>query len=256
MDLKLNLSSIEDEEECVVLPVQDLHSINCDNSKKLLIVGQILSHRNSNFDALKNMLQSLLQPVKGIQIRWISEDRFCLQFNHRLDMQCTLEGRPWVFNKNLSIMESMADRANLLDVWLDWSPFTMLVHDITLSFQTKTVAEHIGNKIGRFIDTEHHDDRVNWLATWKLKLSLDITKPLMRALCLENTKGDVFLVTFTYGKLPNFCYQCGVLGHISKFCPIIYEDDFVEPGEAVPFGQWLQASTQVKFNNNILSSLR
>ncbi|KAL0393034.1 UNVERIFIED_CONTAM: hypothetical protein Sradi_2526200 [Sesamum radiatum] len=153
-------------------------------------------------------------------------------------------------------MESMADRANLLDVWLDWSPFTMLVHDITLSLQTKTVAEHIGNKIGRFIDTEHHDDRVNWLATWKLKLSLDITKPLMRALCLENTKGDGFLVTFTYGKLPNFCYQCGVWGHISKFSPIIYEDDFVEPGEAVPFGPWLQASAQVKFNNNILSSLR
>ncbi|KAK4388608.1 Retrovirus-related Pol polyprotein from transposon TNT 1-94 [Sesamum angolense] len=94
-------------------------------------------------------------------------------------------------------MESMADRANLLDVWLDWSPFTMLVHDITLSFQTKTIAEHIGNKIGRFIDTEHHDDGVNWLATWKLKLSLDITKPLMRALGLENTKGDGFLVTFT-----------------------------------------------------------
>ncbi|KAL0323639.1 UNVERIFIED_CONTAM: hypothetical protein Sangu_1983200 [Sesamum angustifolium] len=188
MDLKLNLSLTKDEEECIVLPIQDLHSINCDNSKKLLIVARILSHRNSNFDALKNMLQSLLQPVKGIQIRWISEDRFCLQFNHLLNMQCTLEGRPWVSNKNLSIMESVADRTNLLDVCLDWSPFTVLVHDITLSLQSRTVAEHIGNKIGRFIDTEHHDDRVNWLATWKLKLSLNITKPFMRALRLENKK--------------------------------------------------------------------
>ncbi|KAL0410932.1 UNVERIFIED_CONTAM: hypothetical protein Slati_3682900 [Sesamum latifolium] len=192
---------------------------------KFLPVGKVLSHRNTNFDALRNVLTSLLQPVKGVVIKRVSEERFCLQFNHRLDMQRALEGRLWVFDKNLLLLESVDDGKNPLDVCLDSCPFTVFVHDIPLSLQTKNIAEHIGNKLGRFIDTEHHKDGINWCAAWKLKLSLNVLKPLSRAMRLKSTRGEEIL-------------------------------DFVYPGEALPFGQWMRSSNPTRFSNNIPGSLR
>ncbi|KAK4433419.1 hypothetical protein Salat_1104200 [Sesamum alatum] len=146
MDLGLNLSLTEEEDEGLVVSVQNLQDHNADYSNALMLVGRVLSHRTSNFDLLKSTIQSLLQPVKGLQIRRVSEDGFCLYFNHKLDLQRALDGRPWVFDRSLLIMERVEDGNNPLDISLDWSPFTVLVHDIPLSLQTSIIAEHIGNK--------------------------------------------------------------------------------------------------------------
>ncbi|KAK4407845.1 hypothetical protein Sango_0365500 [Sesamum angolense] len=155
---------------------------------ELLLVGQLLSHRSTNFDALKNVLSSLLQPVKGLFIHTISEDRFYLQFNHCLDKQRTLEGRPWTFDKNLLIMESVDNGVNPIDVCLDWSPFRVYVHDIPLSFQTREMANHIGNKLGQFVVTELYEYGSNWSLDWRLRINLNVSKPLKRVYAYDQQR--------------------------------------------------------------------
>ncbi|KAK4407965.1 hypothetical protein Sango_0377500 [Sesamum angolense] len=161
MEFDLNLSLIEEEEEGLILPDQNWSKVSSGVRNELLLVGRLLSHRSVNFETLRNMLTSLLQPVKGVSIRRVSEDRFFLLFNHRLDKQRALEGRPWVFDKNLLILESVDEGTNLVDVCLDWSPFTAYVHDLPISFHNRNMAEHIGNKIGRYLDTELNEDGIN-----------------------------------------------------------------------------------------------
>ncbi|KAL0408772.1 UNVERIFIED_CONTAM: hypothetical protein Sradi_1811600 [Sesamum radiatum] len=59
--------------------------------------------------------------------------------------------------------------------------------------------------------------------------------------------GDEQLVTFTFERLPNFCYLCGKIGHISKWCETRFEDGFIDPGENSPYGPWLRALTRTDF---------
>ncbi|KAL0385614.1 UNVERIFIED_CONTAM: hypothetical protein Sradi_2955700 [Sesamum radiatum] len=54
--------------------------------------------------------------------------------------------------------------------------------------------------------------------------------------------GDDHLVTFTYERLPNLCYLCGCLGHLSRFCEKQLEEGFIDPGDNMPSGPWLRAA--------------
>ncbi|KAL0458851.1 UNVERIFIED_CONTAM: hypothetical protein Slati_0512300 [Sesamum latifolium] len=76
----------------------------------------------------------------------------------------------------------------------------------------------------------------------RMRVSIDVTKPLKRVFKLRTTLGDELLLSFTYEKLPNFCYLCGCLGHLSRFCELRFADDFIDSGEATPFSLWLRAT--------------
>ncbi|KAK4404354.1 hypothetical protein Sango_0804000 [Sesamum angolense] len=171
MELGPNLSLTEDEEARVVIPNSDWNCKEDSRGFELALVGRFLSHRNTNFDALRNTLLSILQPVKGMTLRRISKDRFCIHFNHQLDLQRTLEGRPWTFKKNLRIINPIQQNSNPTEICLDWYPFTVFVHDLPLSQHTRAMAKHIGNIIGRFLDIELPENGLVWSSALKLKNS-------------------------------------------------------------------------------------
>ncbi|KAL0314575.1 UNVERIFIED_CONTAM: hypothetical protein Sangu_2301900 [Sesamum angustifolium] len=81
-----------------------------------------------------------------------------------------------------------------------------------------------------------------WGSHMRIRVSIDITKPLKRVLKIRTTLGDEQLMSFTYERLPNFCYLCGCLGHLSKYCEMRFTDNFVDPGNATPYGPWLRAT--------------
>ncbi|KAK4415506.1 hypothetical protein Salat_2658000 [Sesamum alatum] len=85
------------------------------------------------------------------------------------------------------------------------------------------------------------NDESSWGATMRIRVAIDVTCPLPRALRIQTTLGSEHLVTFTYERLLNFCYLCGRLGHIAKYCEAQYTKVFQDLGEHTPFGPWLRA---------------
>ncbi|KAL0401243.1 UNVERIFIED_CONTAM: hypothetical protein Slati_4154200 [Sesamum latifolium] len=81
---------------------------------------------------------------------------------------------------------------------------------------------------------------VAWGASLWIRVGLSVKKPLKRALKLCSPSGDELLVRFTYEQLPNFCYLCGRLGHIDKYCETRFESGFQDK-EETPYGPWLKA---------------
>ncbi|KAK4417090.1 hypothetical protein Salat_2534500 [Sesamum alatum] len=66
MDLGLKLSLAEEEDEGITVSSLQNHGNSTDYSNELVLIGRVISHRSTNFEALRNMLISLLQPVKGV----------------------------------------------------------------------------------------------------------------------------------------------------------------------------------------------
>ncbi|KAL0405316.1 UNVERIFIED_CONTAM: hypothetical protein Slati_3845500 [Sesamum latifolium] len=160
-------------------------------------MGRLLSSKQPKFEALVMSVRSMLNPVKGLEMRRFEGDRFLIRFNHVIDRNTALEGCPWSFKKNTLILSGVGVNENPMHVDLNWCEFFVHVHNLTLSKMTMEIAALIG---------------------------------------------DELVVSFTYERLQNYCYLCGKLGHISKYCVERFAEDFVYSGKDMPFGPWLRAS--------------
>ncbi|KAK4417140.1 hypothetical protein Salat_2539500 [Sesamum alatum] len=72
-----------------------------------------------------------------------------------------------------------------------------------------------------------------WLFDWNLVI-LQLLPP--------HAKPEQVIVWFSYERLPTFCYLCGKLGHVGRFCEVQFQDDFTDPRVNSPYGAWLRAS--------------
>ena len=54
----------------------------------------------------------------------------------------------------------------------------------------------------------------------RVRVLIDITKPLCRGRKVTLEDGTTHWVSFKYEQLPNFCYWCGKLTHGDKDCPL------------------------------------
>ncbi|KAL0456431.1 UNVERIFIED_CONTAM: hypothetical protein Slati_0982300 [Sesamum latifolium] len=128
-----------------------------------------------------------------------------------------------------------------MHVDLNWCEFYVHIHDLPLSKMNLGIASFIGNSIGKFRDLEMEDSGRAWGSSLCIRVALNVTQPLIRALRVCTTMGDNLVVSFTYERLQNFCYLCGRLGHIDTYCELRFDEGFQDPGQTMPYGAWLRA---------------
>lgn len=54
----------------------------------------------------------------------------------------------------------------------------------------------------------------------RVRVRLDVRKPLMRRKKLINDEGEAFFVRFKYERLILFCFLCGRLSHHDSYCDV------------------------------------
>ncbi|KAK4386391.1 hypothetical protein Sango_2509700 [Sesamum angolense] len=67
--------------------------------------------------------------------------------------------------------------------------------------------------------------------------------PLKRAIKIRSLTGNELLVRLTYERLPNYCYLCGCLGLIDKYCEVRFGEGFTTNDPDTQYGPWLRAPT-------------
>jgi hypothetical protein len=79
------------------------------------------------------------------------------------------------------------------------------------------VGHRIGGTLGEVEDVDVTGDGVGWGRCLRIRLNLDITKPLDRGRALS-LNGKSVRVNLKYEKLPQFCYTCGRILHMGQKC--------------------------------------
>ena len=77
----------------------------------------------------------------------------------------------------------------------------------------KDVGGRVANEIGELITVDVSQNGLAWGPFLRIRVNIDITKPLMRAKMMRIEGLDVGWIYFQYERLPIFCYRCGILGH-------------------------------------------
>ncbi|KAL0291267.1 UNVERIFIED_CONTAM: hypothetical protein Sangu_2538900 [Sesamum angustifolium] len=123
--------------------------------------GRLLSNRSYRYEALRSSLQSMLLPVKGMEVKQLHEGRFLIRFNHVINKR-TLERCLWSFEKNILILKAIRELENPMQVTLEECDFFVHIHELPLSMMNLGVAILIGNRIGVFRDMEMDDSEYAW----------------------------------------------------------------------------------------------
>ncbi|XP_073042176.1 uncharacterized protein [Primulina eburnea] len=73
----------------------------------------------------------------------------------------------------------------------------------------------------------------------RIKVDVDIRKPLKRCKKIRKPDGNWFIVQLKYEKLGSFCFVCGCLGHTERFCEIMFSSN--DKNMKREWGPWLRA---------------
>ncbi|KAM6559493.1 hypothetical protein CsatA_028732 [Cannabis sativa] len=239
--------TIDDEEEAI-LSYDASNTTGNDYDDRWCIVGRFLTERSIDFDAMQHLMASLWQPGKGMFIKELDTNRYLFQFYHELDNKSMIDRSPWMFNKFLLTFkrlrrgeDSRMLELNEVDMWVQ-------LRDLRSGFKTATIVMNIANYIGKFVES----DEKNFLGLWRdylrVRVTINVTRPLKRLMKLRNTEGIQFWVNFKYEHLPTLCFICGIMGHSDKFCPRRFD---VPDGRIVKrYGEWMRVKP-VRKNHTI-----
>lgn len=158
-----------------------------------------------------------------------------------------LEGGPWSFEQNMLVYtrvngaeEANAVNLNEMDIWAQ-------VYDLPSGFVSENIMRSIGTYIGRYVKTDPSSLDGMWKPYVRIRVKLDIEKPLKRRMKIKREGGDWVWINFKYECLGNFCFVCGILGHVERDCNLVYANPDKQMEKA--YGTWLRALNRNAKNN-------
>lgn len=202
---------------------EDLHlSLGSDFAKEeneLALIGKIVATRPLNRISLHASFRAAWSFLSKFHIEDLEENLFLFTFQSAGDKMWIFNQIPWNFKGHLLILKNCPAKITWREIQLNSSSFHIQIHGLTRNHMTKENAKKIGNAMGNFlgVDTDH----LFGLASKKfirIKVDIDITKPLKQGFWEpRDLKCDTW-VSFKYERLSDICYGCGRIGHSQTFC--------------------------------------
>ena len=168
----------------------------------------------------------------------LGENLFLTEFENGRDKKRVLEGRPWVFEGALFLMEDYDARIPPGKITFDKASFWIRMHQMPLGCMGREVGHKIGSTVGIVEEVDTDVGGVGWGEYLRVKISLDLTKPLARGRKMK-LEGNSIWIPFKYERLPKFCFQCGVICHGPEGC--LKKSKLRNQGDPTQYGLWLRA---------------
>ncbi|XP_050222610.1 uncharacterized protein LOC126672696 [Mercurialis annua] len=220
---KLNLT--ENESEAINL--EDVVDEDIELKASLSLVGKLLTKKPYNLNHMKNALTSAWRLAKGFNMKEIGDNLFACEFNSKSDRIRILNEAPWHFDKQVIIFEPLSGNLQPGVVGLEVSPFWMRIYNLPLNCRGKAAVTKIAGKVGRIIECSD-DEMGTWERFSRVRVMVDVTKPIVRGTKIINPLGESCWVAIKYEKIQNFCYWCGHLDHTVADCETKPEEMEVE----------------------------
>jgi hypothetical protein len=182
------------------------------------ILFKLLTARQFNGEALKSFVCAMWAPTGGLLIRNIEDNLFLAVFTSQNDMDRVFVQSPWTFDKKLIQIVRFEGNLQLTAVQFTHAAFWICVINLPIKYMSAEVGEDIGAIIGKFLEVDVLASGLAWGRFLRLRVEIELGKPLMRGYILQFAEEAPFWVDFRYEHLPTFCYRCDVIGHSGSDC--------------------------------------
>ena len=148
-------------------------------------VGRVVSEKPAHPDAISLSLGRVWCPIKGIDCREAGDNRFVFIFKQESGKRKALEDGPWMFDKELVVVEDYDPAKRIEDCDFDEIPIWVRIFNLPLGMMHEDSAEEIGNIIGRFMEVDAGVDGKAIGKFLRVKIRMKINNPIMRVFTLD-----------------------------------------------------------------------
>ncbi|XP_050211854.1 uncharacterized protein LOC126662012 [Mercurialis annua] len=128
-----------------------------------------------------------------------------------------LRESPWNFDKQLILFEPMTGYMQLNNMIINHCPVWVRIYNLPLNCRGRAAIRKLWMKIGIVLDIDPGDNgECNRYG--RVRVEMDISKPIVRGTKVINPLGDQCWISFKYEHIHNFCYWCGMLDHLAADC--------------------------------------
>lgn len=167
---------------------------------------------------------------------------FLFQFYHKDDMDWVIKGGPWSFDNALLVFNVIKQGEDPVKVPLVEVDFWIQIHNLPVGYMSEAVGKQLGNFFGSFIQYDSNNNSSIWREFMRLRVRLDVRKPLKRKNKICKKDKTEVVVLCKYEKLGDFCFMCGLLSHTERFCKKKLEVG--SAGDVKDRGSWLRAPSR------------
>jgi hypothetical protein len=227
------------EAECEAVEIQAEDVEGAVHRGTLCLVGKLLSDRIVSKEIIKSTLLRGWKLTGPSTFKVLGANLFIIEFKHAWDKSNVLEGRPWIFEGNLFAVEEFNGLTPPTQLTFAKAAFWVRMFNLPLACMGTDIGHKIGSSVGEVEDVDIVDDGVGWGEFLRVRIVVDLTKPLARGRMLKVMNKSVW-VAFQYEKLPRFCFRCGVIRHGVEGCS---QTGLLRTGEAgePQYGSWMKA---------------
>ena len=144
------------------------------------LAGKFFTKQNLNADAVARTFKPLWKPAGELKIRDIEESILLFEFEDVLDLERVLEYEPWSFDKSLVVFKKAPDVESIPFLEFDRVTFWVQIHNIPEKSLNHETGEAIGKMIGSMIQVADTEDDGAGGEFLRVRVAIDITKPLPR----------------------------------------------------------------------------
>lgn len=204
--------------------------------EKIQAVAKLFYEKLAHPESLEQALGPVWCPMKGIHCKSLDENRFLITFHQASGKKKAIEEGPWNLSKEILVVREIDElEFAMVPMWVQ-------VSQLPIGMMNAEAAEIIGDEIGEFMDVDTDDGKNAVGSFLRLKVRIDIRKPLMRGVTvIVGSGGKEKWCPLAYEHLPDFCYSCGLVGHTAKLCSMV-----VEKGQPLPYDRNLRVSPPKK----------
>ncbi|MBA0575724.1 hypothetical protein Golob_024102, partial [Gossypium lobatum] len=205
------------EEEATKVVSTKLGSINSQGFEAWAI-GKIMFVEKVNREAMYRVFKSLWFTKEEVNFVALKEGAILVKFGNVEDRKRILNLSPWLFDQCLFAMLPYVKRTRSGVLRFQLNSIWVRIFSIPLEYMDTQVAMDVGSAIGEVIATGWHDREGRWTEYIRLRVILDIFKPLRRVVQFVNSKSAVYVCAIKYERLPIFCYSCGLISYSTQKC--------------------------------------
>jgi hypothetical protein len=186
---------------------------------KSFLAAKFLTRRALIVESMARTFKPLWRTDHGFTVRDLNDNRLVFVFEDEANRERVMMGEPWAYDKHLVILKRIEEDEAIEEVEFRETSFWVQLHGLPVRRMNYEVATAFGSSLGKIDHVSEGDASAEGGMAMRVRVSLDITKPLCRGRKTRLEKGRETWISFKYERLPNFCYWCGHVSHSDKDCP-------------------------------------
>ena len=192
-------------------------------------------------EAVTQTFKPLWKANAGFLARDLGNNLMLFTFEDDADLDRVLLYEPWSFDKSLVAFQRAEDEIDPETLVFKHTAFWVQIQNLPLTALKKEIAMAIGQSTKVIMRTSETDEEVGASRIMRIRVQVDISRPLCCGRKIAFPKGGEGWVSFKYERLPNFYYWCGLLTHSETDCDYWLRNQDNLHSDEHEYGVWMCA---------------